>query len=253
MKVDTYFTPNFFERENQFINTIVIMIDVLRASSTIATALRNGAKEIIPVESTEKAVELYGKLSRDTRMLAGERNGIKPPGFELGNSPFEFDENIIKGKTIILTTTNGTRLFQKAKNAKLKLIGAFINTEAVINYIDRYLLQEISQEIDISFLCAGNNGQFSYEDTLCAGYMIYKLIQLRANLELSDAADAAKSLFHQYSDNQKEFLKSREHSKILRSIGFSKDVDFCLEIDTCPVVPVIHTYNAQMGLYSIRL
>ncbi len=253
MKIETFFTANFQEKEGQFTNSIVVMIDVLRASSTIANALMNGAKEIIPVESTEKAVELYSKLSRETRLLAGERNGVKPTGFELGNSPFEFETEHIKGKTIILTTTNGTKLYQKAKNAKIKLIGSFVNSDSVINYIDKLILQEVSQEINIEFLCAGNYGQFSYEDTLCAGSLIYKLIQLRSNLELSDSSHAAKSLFLQFSGNLKNFIKTKEHPTFLDSIGLGNDIDFCLDFDRCPVVPVIHTYNAQLGLFSIRL
>lgn len=254
MKVDVYFTTNFIEKDEQFLNSIVIMIDVLRASSTIANALRNGAKEIIPVDSIEKAAELYSKLSKETRILAGERNGIKPTGFDLGNSPFEFTPDRIKGKTIILTTTNGTKLFQKAKNAKLKIIGSFVNSEAIINFICKNILKEITPEnINIIFLCAGNYGQFSYEDTLCAGYMINQLIQSISHVEISDASHAAKSLYHQYSDNLKEFLKTKEHSSYLKTIGFLEDVKFCLELNLCPVVPIIHTYNAQMGLYSIRL
>lgn len=253
MRVETYFTTNFPEKEGQFSNSIVVMIDVLRASSTIASALLQGAKEIIPVESTEKAVELYSKLSRETRLLAGERNGVKPTGFELGNSPLEFKSDIIKGKTIILTTTNGTKLYQKAKNAKVKIIGSFVNCESVINYIDQIILKEISQDLSIEFLCAGNYGQFSYEDTLCAGFFIYKLIQLRSNLELSDSSHAAKSLYLQFSDNFQDFIKNREHPIFLKSIGLKDDIDFCLDFERCPVVPVIYTYNAQMGLFSIRL
>jgi 2-phosphosulfolactate phosphatase len=253
MKVDTFFTTNFVEKEEQFANSIVIMIDVLRASSTIANALLHNAKEIIPVESTEKAVELYSKLSRETRLLAGERNGVKPAGFELGNSPLEFNTDTIKGKTIILTTTNGTKLYQKAKKARIKIIGSFVNSDSVINYIDKLLLQDVSNEVSIQFLCAGSHGQFSYEDTLCAGFFIYKLIQLRSDLELSDASHAAKSLYLQFSENLKDFLKTKEHPSFLKSIGLGDDIDFCLELNKCPVVPVIHTYNAQMGLFAIRL
>lgn len=253
MKVDTFFTTNFIEKEEQFTNSIVVMIDVLRASSTIANALLNGAKEIIPVESTEKAVELYSKLSRETRLLAGERNGVKPTGFELGNSPLEFNSDSIKGKTIILTTTNGTKLYQKAKNARIKIIGSFVNSDSVINHIDKLLLQDATNEFRIHFLCAGNNGQFSYEDTLCAGFFIYKLIQVRSNLELSDSSHAAKSLYLQFSENLKNFLKTKEHPNFLKSIGLTDDIDFCLELNKCPVVPLIHTYNALMGLFSIRL
>lgn len=236
MKIDAYLTPLFPEKELQFDNSIVLMIDVLRASSTICAALANGAKEVITMESVDKAVQLFSSLSRESRFLGGERNGIKQSGFDAGNSPAEYTEDNIKGKNLILTTTNGTQLFQKCRNAKLKLVAGFINLDAVIEYVKKYSL---SENFDINILCAGNDGRFSFEDTLCAGAYIENFINIFNISELSDSVLSAMNLFHLHKDNLSDFIKMRDHSRHLQAIGMAEDIDICLEYNKYPVVPVI--------------
>ena len=125
--IDAFITPYFPETEAQFDRSNVVLIDVLRACTSICTALENDALEIIPAESLEKAINKYSFLDKDNTILAGERNASKPKGFDLGNSPFEFDKETVSGKTIIFTTTNGTKLFKKAQKAKNRIIGCLIN------------------------------------------------------------------------------------------------------------------------------
>jgi 2-phosphosulfolactate phosphatase len=241
MKIDAFLTPYFPETESQFDDGIVVMIDVLRASTTVCAALSNGAKEIIPAESLEKAVKIYSGLDRESRFLGGERFGEKPEGFNAGNSPFEYNEEQVKGKTVIITTTNGTKTFQKAKQARLRLIGAFVNRAAVLEFISNELQQflEEDKEPKITLLCAGTNGRLSYEDVLCAGLFIDSLCGRDSNCHTSDAANAARNLYISHKNNLKEFLYGREHAVFLKKKGFEKDIELSFTFDKFDVVPIM--------------
>jgi 2-phosphosulfolactate phosphatase len=252
MVVDAYLTPYFPETENQFDGSIVVMIDVLRASTSLTAALYNGAKEVIPVDTLDKAVRIYTSLSKEVRFLSGERNGIKPNGFDAGNSPLEYSEQAIKGKTIVLTTTNGSKTFQKAKLAKQRIIGSFVNFTAVKEY-----LQTLINEIEINnlqpkvyFLCAGTNGKLCYEDMLCAGAFIYDLFIRRDHIIISDAAETAKNLFMLHRNNLANFLKTREHAIKLKELGFGADLDISFTYDKYPVVPIIQ--GSSIKTYEIN-
>lgn len=238
MKIDAYLTPLFTEKETQFDNSIVLMIDVMRASTTICAALNNSAKEIIAIDTVDKAVQLYSNLSRESRFIGGERNGVKPSGFDAGNSPDDYPEELVKGKTVIVTTTNGTPLFQKCKKAKAKLVAGFINHNAVLEHIEALIAADPTIT-EVAVLCAGSDSRLAYEDTLCAGAYIDSIINRFTNVEITDTALAAKSLYQMHAADLKEFIKTREHSQFLEKIGFSKDIDTCLEFNKFPVVPVI--------------
>lgn len=236
MFIDAYLTPYFPETEDQFKDSIVIMIDVLRASSTVCAALFNNAKEVISTETPEKAIKIYSSLSKESRFLGGERNSIKVDGFDAGNSPFEYTRDKVSNKSVILTTTNGTQIFQKAKFAEHKLVGAFVNFSAIIGFI-KSKTQEKNHRI--SFLCAGTNGRMAYEDTLCAGAFIDEIHKFLPDYSLTDTADASKNLYNLHSENMQEFIKQKQHPKSLIELGLVDDVDFCLTKDSFPVVPVI--------------
>ncbi len=251
MKIDAFLTPYFPESENMFNDTIVIMIDVLRASTTITAALFNSAKEVIPSESLDKAVKIFNSLSRDVRFLGGERNGIKPDGFDAGNSPFEYTEQAVKGKNVILTTTNGTRTFIKAKSAKYRIIGAFVNLNAILDFIFAEIdNNEIEFEKNkVIILCSGTNGRLSYEDTICAGAFINSIYNryLHKVVNISDTAEVARYLFNFHSANLKEFLKTREHAKYLQKIGFERDIELSLTYDVYPVVPLVNNSSIKLA------
>lgn len=237
MKIDAYLTPFFPEREAQFNDSVVVMIDVLRASTTISACLNNGAKEIIPSESIDKAVHIYSSLSKESRFLGGERNGIKPSGFDAGNSPDDYPAELVKGKTVIITTSNGTQLFQKCKQAKLKLIAGFVNIDAVTKKINSFT--ELNPAVTgVVVLCAGTNGRISYEDTICAGAIIEK-INGKPEDELTDTAHIAMNLYRAHINEMTDFLKTREHSVFLKNIGFEKDIDTAFSFNKFPVVPAI--------------
>ncbi len=236
MKIDAFITPYFLETENQFKDSLVVMIDVLRAGTSICSALHSGAKEVIPVETTEKAVHIYSSLSKETRFLGGERQCEKPSGFDAGNSPSEYGEEAVKDKTVIISTTNGTKLFMKAKQSKQKIIGAFVNMDAVTAHIYGEIEKEPS---DVAFLCAGTDGRLSYEDTLCAGAFISELKKRYKDAEMSDTAHAAKSLYNLFSVELEKFIMQREHSRRLIELGYTKDIETALEKNKYPVVPVL--------------
>lgn len=240
MRIDTFLTSYFPEKEDQFKNSIVIMVDVLRASTTVCSALYNGAKELIPVETTERAIQIYNNLSREIRFLGGERNGVKPPGFDGGNSPLEYTPTNVLNRTVILSTSNGTKIFQKAKNAKVRIIGSFTNLSSVLNYVYKIIGNEDSRETAVNFLCAGNNGRISYEDTICAGAFIYSLSRRYSLPDMTDTAHLAMNLFTMHANEIKEFLSVRDHAVNLKNLGFFEDINTCLTLDKYPVVPVFY-------------
>lgn len=238
MKVDAYLSPNFTEKELQFENSIVLMIDVLRASSTVCAAVHSGAKEVITVDSVDKAVALYSNLSREIRFLGGERNGVKLQGFDAGNSPTEYTADRIAGKSVVISTTNGTQIFQKCKSARQKIVLGFINIDAIIAHLVKENTKEAFHRIDV--ICAGNEGRISFEDTLCAGAVIDRISSSFGICEMSDSALVAKNVYDTHKDNLLIFIKTRDHSKHLMEIGMGDDIDICLTNNIYPVVPIIN-------------
>jgi 2-phosphosulfolactate phosphatase len=230
MRVELHFTPHQID-ELALRDRTVVVIDVLRASTSIANALFNGAKEIIPVTSVERAVKISGNLFGDHVLRGGERNGKMIEGFNLGNSPAEYSEEKIKGKAIIFSSTNGSLALEKARFARNVAIGGFVNISQVVSFIT-----EINQ--DFAILCAGNNGMFSLEDSVCAGMLVQRLSEKDdRDVALSDASIAAGMLYKGYSRNLLKMVKNSEHGKYLTSIGQGDDLAFCAGVDTIPVLP----------------
>jgi len=209
----------------------IIVIDVLRCSSTIIVALANGAKGIIPAKTLREA-RAY-RQEHPEFMLAGERRGLKPKGFDLGNSPLEFSPEAMKGKHIILTTTSGTKAISSAKNGRKVLVGAFLNVGAVVEATLKIAEKEKS---GISTVLSGTMGRFSLEDFLCAGAIIESLSTKK--VELSDAALASLLAFQQASESLSRTVQLGDHAQFLKSIGFEADVEFCCRLDAFGVVPV---------------
>lgn len=230
MQVDLYFTPHQAD-ELALRNKTVVVVDVLRASTTIATALHNGAKEVIPVTTVERAVKISGHLFGDVILLGGERNGKMIQGFSLGNSPSEYTEEKVKGKSIIFSSTNGSHAIEKARYAHTLLVCGFINISTVVHKLGHL-------KNDFVVLCSGNDGRFSLEDCVCAGMLFARLSEdMKIDLTYSDAALAATVLFKGYSRNILKMIKNAEHGKYLAEIGFEDDLKVCAGIDTVPVLP----------------
>jgi 2-phosphosulfolactate phosphatase len=203
--------------------SIVVIIDVLRATSTIATALHNGAKSVIPVDSVSECIRIGKQIDSIT---AGERDGKKAEGLENGNSPFEYSKEFISGKTLVLTTTNGTKLLHMAldKNAKAIITGSFPNLSAVCDFLT-------AQKQNVILGCAAWKNKVNIEDTLFAGAVINKIgKQFSINC---DSSAIAINMYNDAKDDLFEFMKSKNASHYLRLTGFGleKDIRYCLTED----------------------
>ncbi|MBI5477039.1 MAG: 2-phosphosulfolactate phosphatase [Ignavibacteriales bacterium] len=232
ISVTVHLTPNDLD-EMELKDKNLVVIDVLRASTTIAMALQNGAKEIMPVGSIENAVKISGSLFGGVTLRAGERNSKMIEGFNLGNSPKEFTEDVVKGKSIIFFTTNGTVAIGKGKHAKNLVIAGFVNLSLVVDFLST--LNE-----DIVILCAAKENTFCVEDAVCAGRIINKMSSLQSiDLLLDDAGIACAMLDKGFGKSILKMLKSSEHGKYLTEIGFVDDLKICAGLDTVPVLPVL--------------
>jgi 2-phosphosulfolactate phosphatase len=209
--------------------SVAIVIDVLRASSTMLTALSNGAKQIVPVIEPEEAKNMARKFPAGESLLCGEREGDKIPGFDLGNSPLEFTEQSVKDKTLIMSTTNGTKACLSAQNAGVVYIGSFLNLTIVADTVKQ-------TDKNILIITSGKEGRFSLEDTVCAGAYVDKL-NLDDRYAITDAARVAKILYTIYRSNIREMLGSCEHGLYLASLGYSQDLDYCAQIDKLLLIP----------------
>ncbi len=230
MRVEVHFTPHQID-DLALRDKTVVVIDVLRASTSIATALYNGAKEIIPVTTVERAVKISGSLFGDHVLRGGERNGKMIEGFNLGNSPFDYTEEKVKGKAIIFSSTNGSYAIEKSRFARNVAIGGFVNMSLVVQFI-----KELKQ--DFIILCSGNNGLFSLEDSVAAGLLVHKLSEDEdVELAMSDAAIAVTMLYKGYSKSLLKMVKNSEHGKYLAGIGYANDLPVCAGVDTIPALP----------------
>src|SRR5688572_1740590 len=210
-------------------DTIVVVIDVLRATSTIATALYNGANAVVPVDDITKCIDLGKTLEGIT---AGERDGKIADGLEFGNSPFEYPPEFIKGKTLVLTTTNGTRLLHMAlaRGASHIITGSFPNLGSVCDYI-------VAQNQPVLLACSAWKDRVNIEDTLFAGAVI-KIVRNHFNVNC-DASGIAESLFEKASPDLFDFLREKNatHYQRLTGFGLEKDLRYCLTIDVANVLP----------------
>ena len=209
---------------------IVVIIDVFRATSTITAALHNGAKCIIPVASVQECIEIGNSLPGS--ITAGERDGKVAEGLQHGNSPLEYPVDFINGKTIVLTTTNGTRLLHMVKDAAEIVIGSFLNLSALCDYL-------ISMNRHVLLGCASWKDKFNLEDTLFAGAVAHRLQQ---QFEINcDAARAAKHLYNSSGgSNYIDFLRDSSHYKRLSAFGLVEDMEYCVTPDLHPVVPYLN-------------
>ena len=239
MKLNIMFSP-VNKDELYFTGKTTVVIDVLRASTTIITALSNGAKEVIPVATVEFAVKVSGGMFGGHTLLGGERNTQKIEGFALGNSPAEYEGKLIGDKSIVYFTTNGSKAIVKAKFSDKLFICSFNNLNAVAKQ-----LANLGKDVEI--LCAGNNNLFSMEDSVCAGRLVKELVSIKDNVELSDSAKCAVALNHSFGENVLTMLKETEHGKLLASRGFEDDLKICSELSVTNTVPFFNG-NALQSL-----
>lgn len=212
-----------------FTNRIAVVIDVLRATSVITTALNNKAQCVIPVKTIEEAHSLYASCDASMTLLGGERNAQKIEGFDLSNSPLEYKKHTVEGKTIIFTTTNGTNAIDNVKGAKEVILACFRNAQAVVDYVAK-------SGKDISIVCAGTEGRFSLDDGLCAG-MLIELLKQQTAVETDDLGLLVTQYYNQNKTNLLGALSNCYHLKRLFTLGFYDDIRFCLETSCVTTIP----------------
>lgn len=214
---------------------VVAVIDVLRASTSIATALSNGARTIFPVESTDVALMRAKDFERDKVVLAGEMKMLPIPGFDVGNSPREFTPETVDDKTILMITTNGTRALANLSGARDVVVASYVNHAAA----SAMLRTAARANENISIVCAGHEGHFSLEDAACAGRYVRSISQRsRSSVELNDAACACELIDRKYGDNIAKIFGDSVHGKALAEAGFGEDLVACAAVDSHPVVPL---------------
>ncbi|GAC1311008.1 MAG: 2-phosphosulfolactate phosphatase family protein [Mucilaginibacter sp.] len=207
---------------------IVVIIDIFRATSSICYGIGNGAEAIIPVSQVEECAAYREKGFK--YLLAAERDGQVVEGFDFGNSPFSYTTEKVSGKTIVLTTTNGTHALHLSRQAKKIVIGSFLNITSLCSWLKK-------QDENILLLCSGWKNNFNLEDTLFAGAVIEQLKDIP--FELDDAAIAANDLYQIGKHDINEYLKKTSHSERLKKLGIEKDIAFCLQLDLTTAIPVL--------------
>jgi 2-phosphosulfolactate phosphatase len=207
-----------------------LVVDVLRATTTVVAACCAGCLQVIPVHDRDAALAAASSLPRDT-LLAGERGGDPIEGFDLGNSPLEYTAERVAGRTIILTTSNGTTTMRSAASARAGATAALVNVSAAAGWA-------LHHELDVTILCSGDGGALALEDTVCAGLLVERMLATAPRLELSAAAQVALRLAEYYGERLDDIRRHARWARRLYRQGRSADLDACLRVDTTSMVPV---------------
>ncbi|MDZ5254745.1 2-phosphosulfolactate phosphatase family protein [Clostridium sp. LIBA-8841] len=219
MKIDVIISADYIDSES-LKGKIAVVIDMLRATSVITTALSNRAKRVIPVVSVDDAFNKAEELKAlgEEVLLGGERKALKIDGFDFSNSPLEYKRDIVEGKNVIMSTTNGTRALNLCSKADKVVVASVLNGQAVAKYLE-------NEEKEVVFVNSGTNGEFSSDDFVCAGYIISELAKNK-ELELTDIAKTAKYVYES-SKSIDEFIKDAKHYNILKNLGLEEDLKYC--------------------------
>ncbi len=209
-------------------NSITVIIDVFRATSTIAAALDNGASEVIPVAGVNECIAV-GKHTPNS-ITAGERDGKIAPGLQLGNSPLSFPRSFISGKSLVLSTTNGTRLLHMVKEGAEIVTGSFLNLSSLCSFL-------IEQHKPVLLGCAAWKDRFNLEDTLMAGAIVNR-VATHFSIQC-DSARAAATIERQCDTNYLDYLRDSSHYNRLSAYGLYDDLEYCTTPDLHPVVPIL--------------
>jgi 2-phosphosulfolactate phosphatase len=226
-KLETCFSPALYDPA-EYSNSIVVIIDVLRASSAICTAFANGASEIIPVASVSEAKKYKSK----GYLVAAERDGYVLDFADFGNSPFNFTRDKVEGRTIVYSTTNGTGIIDLASSAYLTVIGSFLNIRALTAWLS-------SQKKDTLLFCAGWKNRFNIEDTICAGAIAEVLLESGLFSTICDSTVAAIDLWSLAKKDLPAYIEKAAQSTRLREKGLDDCIGFCLTPDFTDKIPVI--------------
>ncbi|MEO9531665.1 MAG: 2-phosphosulfolactate phosphatase [Crocinitomicaceae bacterium] len=227
-KVEVCFSPYLFSLYKEEFDLIVV-IDVLRATSAICAAFQNGVKELIPVSTIEEAKEYQEK----GYLVGAERGGKIVEGFDFGNSPYSYMIPEIKDQTVVLSTTNGTKSINIAKESGQVVIGALSNLDVLKEWL-------VAQDKNVLCLCSGWQNKFNLEDTICAGAILDYMLETGNYRSEEDSSIAAKYLYLSAKDNILGYLKASSHRRRLKNLNLNRDIKFCLTPNTAPVIPILN-------------
>jgi 2-phosphosulfolactate phosphatase len=236
MKLHVVFTPAGLTL-SEVQGRTVFVIDILRATTVMCAALTNGAKAIIPVASTEEALRLAQTIGTDDLLLAGENGCLRIPGFHLGNSPLEMREPAVRGKTLIVTTTNGTKALLACQGAAAVFPIAAANLSLAVERAR----EALERDGDLLIVCAGRDGAFALDDAYCAGRLVEATLGSRKpHRALNDAGMASLDLVRRYGDRWERPLRYSRGGRELIKLGFRDDVLDAARMDAYPVLPLFH-------------
>ena len=231
MLIDIQLLPIKFDPLSISAHTVAV-IDVLRATSVIIHALSQGATEIIPVATIEEALSRITQFPEGTALLGGERESRKIEGFDLGNSPREYMNERVRGKKIILTTTNGTKAFHRVSSGREILATSFFNIGAIARHC-------LDMRTNLLIFPSGDEGRFSLEDVVCGGMLIDRMLEKgKGPFSLTDASQSALILYERFKENLVKALRLSTHGQDLIERGFEEDLSYCAQVDITNVVPI---------------
>ena len=233
MRLDVFFGAHLMTPAD-IQGRVLLVLDVLRASTTVAVALANGARAVLPFESSDEVVARAKQFERSDVLLAGERKMHMIPGFDLGNSPREYLPETVEGKTVLLTTTNGTVALAGLQGARDVIVASYVNYSAV----SAMIRAAARGAADVSIVCAGRDRQFALEDAACAGRYTRGVTKRLANVRLNDAAQACCLIDKRYGDRLDQLFEDSEHGRALAEAGFGDDLAVCAAVDSHPVIPI---------------
>jgi len=245
MHINVHYLPQFVA-EADLAGSTVLVVDLLRASTTICQALANGAKCVVPSVEVDETFAKAGDYERNAILLGGERGGQQIEGFDLGNSPADYTADQVFGQTVLFTTTNGTKALAHARLAKRTLIGAAVNRQAVVDAIGE------AEQIDI--LCAGTGGKVTREDILAAGAIASQLAgdtnewADAARREWEELLTTARALNRSPSEQFALELRDTLGGKNLLALGYDDDLPLCAQLDTLDVVPELDRLSGHIKL-----
>jgi 2-phosphosulfolactate phosphatase len=243
MRLDVILTPAEITPAD-LLDRPVVVLDILRATTSIVQALSAGARAIYPVASIEDALRLANTFGRDEVLLCGERKCVRIEGFDLGNSPLEFTPEKVSGKTLVMSTTNGTAAMSLTGSASRVLIGALLNLSTVVEELVR-------TEAEPVLICAGVDRRFALEDVTAAGLMASRLMEARpGDWELNDGALAAVSLAREFGVSSR-FFGLTAGGRNIANAGLSDDLDFCAQLDVHDILPVLHDRNITLSQAAV--
>jgi 2-phosphosulfolactate phosphatase len=244
LQLTIFFTPAELVAVQSTLDDIYIVIDVIRATTTLTTMIEQGASAVLIADTLEQA-QLAAQQAPG-RLLCGERNALPLPGFDYGNSPAQFSQLDLSGRELILSTTNGTRAFFACPEQSVRLAGCFYNAQAVCADA---LQQAKERQSNIAIVCAAERGYFALDDATCAGYLAIELQRQQPALEVHESVLAASALYHAYTPPK--LLEFCNSARSVAEAGLQEDLEFCMRISQSQCVPRVVGKDTKTGLLMI--